>query len=284
MKRLLSILLLGGLTSLPLHAQIHAQTAEAAPPPSQNQQQDQLQRGRQLLDQMVAALGGDAWLNRKDMQFHGRIASFFQGRPNGMVIEFDAWHRFPDATHTEAVRVGFLTDKSMILPGKKIDVVQIWTGGKGYEVTYKGKTELPKDQVQDYYRRQAHSIEDVVHHWLKAPGVMVLYDGTSMVERRMADQVTILSANNDAVTIDLDATTHLPLRRTFEWRNPIYKDHDQDVEEYADYHTVQGLPTAYNITRYHNGDMASQRFLTRVQYNTGLPPELFDQNKLLKKK
>lgn len=281
MKRLLSILLLGGLASLPLGAQ---SAGAPPPPPAQNQQQDQLERGRQLLDQMVAALGGEAWLNRKDMQFHGRVASFFQGRPNGMVIEFDAWHRFPDATHPEAMRIGFLTDKSMILPGKKIDVVQIWTGGKGYEITYKGKTELPKDQVEDYYRRQAHSIEDVVHNWLKAPGVMVLYDGSSTVERRLADQVTILSANNDAVTIDLDATTHLPLRRTFEWRNPIYKDHDQDVEEYADYHTVQGLPTAYNITRYHNGDMASQRFLTRVQYNTGLPPELFDQNKLLKKK
>ena len=73
---------------------------------------------------------------------------------------------------------------------------------------------------------------------------MVLYDGTSMVERRMADKVTILSANNDAVTIDLDATTHLPLRRTFQWRNTTFKDYDEDVEEYDDYHTVQGLPTA----------------------------------------
>src|SRR5690348_5074456 len=110
MKRLLSILLLGGLASLPLGAQ----SAEPPPPPAQNQQQDQLERGRQLLDQMVQALGGDAWLNRKDMQFHGRIASFFQGRPNGMVIEFDAWHRFPDVTHPEAMRIGFFTDKSMI--------------------------------------------------------------------------------------------------------------------------------------------------------------------------
>ncbi|HZY61395.1 MAG TPA: hypothetical protein VFE38_02650 [Edaphobacter sp.] len=280
MKRLISTLLLGGLVSIP----VLAQSDTPPPPPAAQDAQTQLQRGRQLLDQMVQALGGDAWLNRKDMQFHGRIASFFHGQPNGMVIEFDAWHQFPDATHPEAVRIGFLTDKSMILPGKKIDVVQIWTGGKGYEVTYKGKTELPKDQVTDYYRRQAHSIEDVVHNWLKAPGVMVIYDGTNMVERHIVDEVTVLSANNDAVTIDLDAHTHLPVRRTFEWRNPIYKDHDKDVEEYADYHTVQGLPTAYNITRYHNGDMVNQRFLTQVKYNTGLPPELFNQNKLLKKK
>jgi hypothetical protein len=236
------------------------------------------------MDEMVTALGGDAWLNRKDMQFHGHMAAFFQGRPNGMVVEFDAWQQFPGANQPEAERIGFLTDKSMLFPGKKIDVVQIWTGGEGYEVTFKGKTTLPKDQVEDYYRRQAHSIEDVVRTWLKAAGVMVLYDGTSMVERRMADKVTILSANNDAVTIDLDATTHLPLRRTFEWRNTTFKDHDEDVEEYDDYHTFQGLPTALTITRYHNGDMSNQRFLTGVQYNTGLPHELFNPDHLLKKK
>jgi hypothetical protein len=255
----------------------NATTAQPTP-------QTQEQRGRQLMDEMVTALGGPAWLNRKDMQFHGRMASFFQGRPNGMVVEFDAWHQFPDATHQEAQRIGFLTDKSMIFPGKKVDVVQIWTAGEGYEVTYKGKTTLPKDQVEDFYRREDHSIEQVVNKWLKAPGVMVLYDGTSMVERRMADKVTILSANNDAVTIDLDATTHLPLRRTFEWRNTTFKDHDEDVEEYNDYHTFQGLPTPLTITRYHNGDMANQRFLSQVQYNTGLPHELFNPDNLLKKK
>lgn len=276
---LLSGLLLGTLLAPPLPAQT-GNSPSAAEAAAQNQEQ----HGRQLIDEMVTALGGDAWLNRKDMQFHGRIAAFFQGQPNGMVVEFDAWQQFPDATHPEAERIGFLTDKSMLFPGKKVDVVQIWTGGTGYEVTYKGKTTLPKDQVEDFYRRQAHSIESVVRTWLKAPGVMVIYDGTSMVERRMADKVTILSANNDAVTIDLDSTTHLPLRRTFEWRNTTYKDKDEDMEEYDDYHTFQGLPTALTITRYHNGDMTSQRFLTNVQYNTGLPHELFNPDHLLKKK
>jgi hypothetical protein len=281
LKSILCALLLAALASPTLWAQAADIPNATTPKPGASTEE---QRGRQLMDEMVAALGGDAWLNRKDMRFHGRRASFFQGKPNGMIFEFDAWHQFADATHPEAQRIGFLTDKSMIFPGKKIDVVQIWTAGNGFEVTYKGKTALPKDQVEDFYRRQAHSIEEVVHTWLKAPGVMVLYDGTSMVERRMADKVTVLSANNDAVTIDLDTTTHLPLRRTFEWRNATIKDHDQDIEEYADYHTIQGLPTAFNITRYHNGDMADQRFLSKVEYNTGLPAELFNQEKLIKKK
>jgi len=162
--------------------------------------------------------------------------------------------------------------------------VQIWKDGQGFEVTYKGKTSLPKEQVDDYFRRQRHSIEAVVHDWLKAPGVMVVYEGTSTVERRLADKISILSADNDAVTIEIDINTHLPLRRTFQWRNDTFKDFDEDAEEYENYHTVQGLPTAYTITRYHNGDMASQTLYLKFEYDVALPPDEFNIDVLVKKK
>lgn len=242
------------------------------------------QVGKKLLDEMVAALGGQAWFDRKDMQVSGRTAAFFRGQPNGSVIEYTGWRRFPGSGQPEAERIGYLTDKSMILPGKKIDIVQIYTPDNIYEVTYKGRTELPKDIVKEYLRRKNHSIESVVREWVKAPGVMILSEGQSMVERRMADKVTVLSANNDAVTIELDATTHLPLRRSFKWRNEQFKDFDEDTETYDDYHTVDGLPTAYTLTRYRNGDMVNQRFYTKVAYNQGLSPDLFNPDKLLKKK
>ncbi len=242
------------------------------------------QRGRALLDQMVKALGGDAWLNRRDMQATGRSASFFHNEANPYVIEYDYWRRFPGSGQPEAERLGFLTDKSMFFPGKKVDVVQIWTPTNGYEVTYRGKAELPKDQVEDYVRRKSHSIEAVINTWLKAPGVMVIAEGTSMVMRRIADKVTVLTANNDAVTIEMDANTHLPLRRSFKWRNPQFKDYDEDVEEYDDYHTIQGLPTAFTITRYKNGDMATQRYFVKVQYNVGVANDMFDPDHVVMKK
>jgi hypothetical protein len=263
----------------------HGQASEipsAAPTQPSNMTQEQ--RGHQLLDQMVTALGGDAWLNRKDMSVIGRTAAFFRGAPNGSVVDYSYQHQFPTDGRPEAERIGFITDKSMILPGKKIDIVQVWTTDNGYEVTFKGRTTLPKDQVEDYLRRRAHSIESLIHDWLKQPGVMVIAEGTIMIERHLADQVTILSANNDAVTLALDSTTHLPLRRTFEWRNVQFKDHDEDSEDYDDYHTIQGLPTALRITRYHNGDMASQRYLSKIEYNTTLSPDLFNPDNLLKKK
>jgi hypothetical protein len=242
------------------------------------------QRGHKLLEEMVEALGGDAWLHRRNVRESGRIARFFHGAPNGIVTDFNSIRQFPGDNRPEAQRIGFLTDKSVILPGKKIDVVQIWSNDGGYEITYKGKNHLPHEQVEDFYRRRDHSIENVVRVWLKAPDVMVISEGNSMVERRLADRVTILSANNDAVTIDLDATSHLPLRRTFKWRNETFKDFDEDAEEYDDYHTIQGLPTAFTLTRYHNGDMNSQTFFTKFEYDADLPPDTFTQQILVKKK
>jgi len=241
------------------------------------------QRGRQLLDQMVTALGGDLWRNRQYLETQGHTAAFFHGQPNGTVIEYRELRRFPASGQPEADRIGFLTERGMILPGKKIDVVQIWTAGQGYEITYKGQTTLPKEQVEDFYRRRHHSLEEVVNTWLKAPGVMVVSEGTTMVERRIADKVTILAVDNDAVTIELDATTHLPLRRTYQTRNEKFKDIDEDAEEYDDYHTIQGLPTPFTISRYHNGDLANQKFIIKAEYNTHPQPATFDVDKPLKK-
>jgi hypothetical protein len=283
----LALLLAALLAPLRLHAQA-SEIPSAAPPSAADLGQTSEQRGRALIDQMVAALGGPAWLNRTSMQLEGRTAAFFQGAPDPGVIEYHEIIRFPDPNAKpplpEAERVGFLTERGMIMPGKKIDVVQIWKEGHGYEVTFKGQTDLPKDQVEEHYRRLAHSLEEVVNTWIKAPGVMVLAEGTNMVERRIADKLTVLTADNDAVTIELDATTHLPLRRTFQWRNQQFKDFDEDTEEYDDYHTIQGLPTAMTITRLKNGDMVSQRFLTKVTYNVPLTPALFDPATLLPKK
>jgi hypothetical protein len=42
--------------------------------------------------------------------------------------------------------------------------------------------------------------------------------------------------------------------------------------------------TALTITRYHNGDMSSQRFLTKVQYHLPLAPDLFNPDRPLSEK
>jgi hypothetical protein len=235
-------------------------------------------RGRKLLDQMVEALGGETWLNLQDVEEDGRVAAFFHGQPTGSNVQFFDYKHLPTQERIEYAK------PRDIMPGSIRDVVEVWTPDKGYEVTYKGKKELLPKQIEDYNRLRRHSIRQVVQVWLKRPGVVVVAEGTSMVGRRIADRFTVLSPDNDAVTIETDQTTHLPMRRTFQWRNETFKDHDEDAEEYEDYHAIQGLPTPLSITRYHNGDMSNERFITHVEYGKAIPPERFDPDHLLTKK
>ena len=273
------------ITTLITPVSVHAQANEIPSAAPSSSTANPEQRGRQLLDQMVTALGGPAWLNRQTMSTQGHTAAFFRDQPTGSNVEFEEFFQFPIAGKPQVERIEFITPKGMIMPGKKRDVVQVWTPDQGFELTYKGKNPLPKEQVEDFLRRRAHSIEAVLAIWLKAPGVVVVSEGTTTVQRRAADRISILSANNDAVTLELDANTHLPLARTFEWRNQQFKDHDEDREEYDNYQTYNGISTPLTLSRYRNGDLVNQRFLSKVSYNQSLPPETFDPDApLLQKK
>jgi len=219
-------------------------------------------QARAALDAMVKALGGDAWLNMQSRELEGRTAAFYHGKPSGATAEYWEFHVWPDKDRIEFT--------------KHRDVVQIYTGREGWEIIYSGKKQLPKEQVEEYLRRRDHSIETVVKVWLKDPATILLYEGQRLAERHLADQVTVISPQNEAVTIQMDSQTHLPLRRTFQWRDPLYKDKDEDAEEYDNYRDVDGFPTPFNVTRFRNDDMVNQRFLFHAHYNQPIPPDTFN--------
>jgi hypothetical protein len=260
-----------GLLAMPLGVQAQADDAGAKAPAQAMDVtgEKNAAQARAALDAMVKALGGDAWLNQKNVVREGHIAAFFHGEPDVGTTLFWEFHVWPDLDRIEYT--------------KHRDVVQFYKGRKGTEVTYRGAKPLPQEQVDDFLRRRDHSIEMAVKVWLKDAKTILVYEGQRMAERHMADQVTMISADNEAITIQMDVQTHLPLSRSFQWRDPVYKDKNTDVEEYADYHDVDGLPTAYSITRVHNGDTARQLYIDKVHYNQDLPAEFWDIGVVAKK-
>jgi hypothetical protein len=214
------------------------------------------------LDAMVQALGGQRWLDIQNQARHGHVAAFFHGNPDPGTTEYWDFHQWPDRDRVEYT--------------KHRDVVQLYIGKTGTEITYKGKAPLPQDQVDDFIRRREHSIETVIKVWLKNPNTILVYEGQHLAERHLAEQVTLISPENEAVTILMDVQTHLPLRRTFEWRDPVYKDKNLDAEEYDDYHPVNGLPTAFRITRFKNDEMISQRYIDKIIDDQNLAGDFWD--------
>jgi len=235
--------------------------AQAPPPPPAVTPQENSRQARALLSQAIAALGGPAYLDLQDMQQEGRTYSFFQGRPRDAGLLFWAFVKFPDKERVELT--------------KQRDVTYLYNAGNGYEITYKGTRALDPNDVNEYMRQRRFSLGYVLRQWVNAPGVELFYEGRVFAENKPADQVSLLNSNNEGVTLFLDPETHLPVKKSFRWRDPETHDRNEETETYENYHLVQGIETAFGTTRYHNGVMSRQRFITRTVYNAGLADSFF---------
>ena len=237
-------------------------TASTQTPPASPAQDENARKARALLDQMIQALGGPAFMNMQDMSQDGRTYSFYHGNPTGAGAVYWRFWKWPDKDRIELT--------------KQRDWVIITNGDNGYEVTYKGTAPQDKDQLQDYLRRREYSLEWVLRKWLKEPGIALFYDGPTVAERKQADQVTIMNAKGDAVSIAVDSTNHLPLRKTFTWRDPSDRQKNEEFEVYDNYKLIQGIMTPLSVSRGRNGDMMNQRFINTVKYNQNLPDSMFE--------
>jgi hypothetical protein len=238
-----------------------AASGSSAPLPTD---QENARKAKELLQQAVQALGGDAYLNIRDMQQEGRTYSFHHGRSTSDGILF--W-RFTEAPDKERIEVT-----------KQRDITYVYGGEKGYEITYKGAHPVESKDLTEYLRRRHFSLDRALRIWLNDPGVALFYDGNAVAENRPALRVSLINANNEGITLYLDPDTHLPIKKTFAWRDPEDKQRNVEEETYDNYRNVQGIMTPYTTTRYYNGDMANQRFLNAIAYNQGLNPAMFDAN------
>ena len=230
------------------------------------------EQGRRVLDEMKRALGDQNRMQRQDYRMEGRTSTFFKNNPTGST-EFVLYHHaLPGSSFEDRIELT-----------KKRDIVQIWTPTEGYELTFKGRKDLPKEDREAYFRRQQYNLDALVTTWVNDPNALIVYSGRNLVSRRQADTITIINAQNESVTIDVETETHLPIRRTFKVRNPKYKDFDEDSEEYSDWHSESGTPVPYAVTRSLNGDTVSQRFVTKIQFQP-VDPALFDSLKIGKHK
>lgn len=220
------------------------------------------QQAKARLQAMVEALGGQKWLALQNTYTYGRTTGFYQGKPTGAIEDYYEWRTPSGQVRIEA--------------GKKHDDIEIFTGNDCWEATYQGKKALPKDICQDFLRRRDHSIDVALRVWMNDPRTILIDDGQTLSERHLTDQVTLINADNDSITIQMDAETHLPRSRTFQWRDPTYHDMNTEREEYDNYHPIDGFPTPFSVTRFHNGDETNQRYVYKGGYNVPLPPDAFN--------
>jgi hypothetical protein len=239
-----------------------AQTAGGATPQGDPVAQENAVKAKTLVNQAIQALGGQAYLDVKNMSQQGRTYSFHRGEATNAGVLFWRFMKFPDLERIELT--------------KQRDISYVYNGDKGYELTFKGTAMLDQKTLDEYLRRREHSMEWVLRRWINEPGVALFYEGPAVAANKPADQVSIMNTKNDSVTLYLDSTTHLPLKKTFTWRDPTDNLRNTEEELFDAYRPTQGIMTPYSVTRFYNGEMSNQRFLNTVTYNDALNDSMFE--------
>lgn len=225
--------------------------------------QENSRKAKAIVDQAIQALGGPGYLTIRDRELQGRGYSFHHGRESGGGV-FWSFSQFPDKERIEVT--------------KERDIAQLYVGNKAYELTYKGARPIEQKDLDEYLRRRRFSLDTVLRTWVNDPGVVFLFEGPAIAAQHPALQVTLINSQNESVTLYFDSDTHLPVKKSFTWRDPVDKQKNLEEEVYENYRSVSGVMAPFNVTRYFNGDMASQRFMNSITLNQDLDQAMFDPN------
>jgi hypothetical protein len=244
----------------------------AAPPPAQSANsgpaipadQENARKAKAILDQAIQALGGQTYLTIRDREQQGRGYAFHHGRPSGGGSVFWSFAEFPDKERVEIT--------------KERDIAELYVGNKAWELTYKGARPIEQKDLDDYLRRRKFSLDTLLRTWVNDPRVVLLFEGAAIAAQHPSQQVTLINSEDESVTLYLDSDTHLPVKKSFAWRDPVDKQKNLEEEVYENYRQASGIMAPYNVTRFFNDDMASQRFLNSVTINQGLDESMFDPN------
>lgn len=216
--------------------------------------------GQKVMAQMIEALGGQAFLDVKEIQISGRYFTF---RRDEVVVSdlYADFIKFPDMERTE-----FGKDKQKSIQINKGDKGWLVGGKNGKEVQ-----EQPIGQIEDVRMEWKTSFDHVTRFVLNAPKTSVLLTGAEVADFRRSDVVEVRDAEKNLFRFYVDRVNHLPVKMQ------VRRVDDSVLYEvsFANWHKFQGIPTALFVTKYRNGAKTMEIRAEKVAYNPGFPDTLF---------
>ncbi len=217
-------------------------------------------KSQELLNQVIQALGGQAFLNLKTMSSRGRFFSIYEGETMGFApYESDV----------------VPPDKRRFSYGKSQPVILLNDGDRGWEQDRYGLIRQKPQNVERWHTAVRYSLEGLLRRVVREPGTLILDGGVDFVDLLPARVLEISDSRQVDVKVYLSRSTYLPIRIAYRIQNPETRDWDEFADAYSEYRSFQGIQTPMHIARYENGQRALEYFLTAVEYNKEFPEGYF---------
>ena len=246
-------------------------------------------KAKQLLKQSVEAMGGGLYRDQAESECDGRVAQLDR---NGTVMGFSYiksfWH-YPDKNRTEYIihstKGGYfgILIGDFPLPVKGGEFIQLFNGDSGWTMDKDGVSDADATVVSEFQNALKRQVRNLLLHRASEDGVFLHYAGIGVADMREVEWVDFSDENDRVVRVALDRLTHFPLRTDAITPNQEMRDKDEDVTIYSNYREQQGVQTAMQITREHNGLRTHQTFFTSCTNAPSLPPDFFTEESLQKR-
>ena len=256
-------------------------TVVTAAQPQEMLPEDSAAKGRQVVQQAIAALGGQAYLNVRDTQCDGRIAQFgTAGTLMGFTLYRDLW-LLPDKNRVEYLSkgehtiLGFLMGSDELLITHGGSILTIFNGDQGWTLDKSGVVNEPEELVKDFTDQLKTGMNNMLRKRMNEPGVDVQYAGTDLIDLKEAEWVEFTDSEHREMRLGIDKRTHLPLRWVVVTRNPDTRERTEFATSFIQYLSLDGVKSPLSMELFRNDRKVSQTFLSNCKYNSDLDPQLF---------
>jgi len=215
----------------------------------------------------IEVMGGDAFLKVTDVTSEGNYFGFNREGANTGLIKYVDYTRFPDKSHNE-------------MGNRKSELdITIFNLEKNEGWIIEGQKPLRKandDEMKNFAGVVKHNLDNIFRFRIKDPQNKIFYVGPGEGLDVTLVTVKIVDPENDETTVYFDRMSKLPAK--IEYRTVTKKGVRQRVvDEFSQWHMIQGVNTPMRIDGYINGKRASQTFATKISYNTHPQDNLFSK-------
>jgi hypothetical protein len=211
------------------------------------------------MDQTVKALGGQAFLDVKDIHTKGRFYSFTRGELAGVDVFVD-YIKFPDMERTEL--------------GSKNKSITMNRGKEGMKVEgKKDPEEQTPGEVEEFIRSFKTSFDYVMRFVIHDRQTTIQKLPAEIIDFKRTDVLELRDPSKNRIRFYIDRETRLPVKMQ------VRRNDDSKIreEQYANWHVFQGVNTPLLVSRYTDGIKIMEIRAESVAYNSDLPETLFTQ-------
>jgi hypothetical protein len=215
-------------------------------------------RARQTIDQMIEALGGEAFLNVKDIKTMGRFFLFKRGELAG-VDSFADYIKFPDMERTEFGR------------DKKNLSIRINKGEEGWILEDKEVKPQPIGEKEDFIKQFKTSFDYLLRFVINHRQTTMQNVGGEIIDFKRVDVIELRDPEKNRIRFYVDRTSHLPIKLQVRHID----DPEVREERYGNWHEFQGVMTPLLISRFTDGVKTMEIRADSAEYNIDPAENLF---------